>query len=268
MIRRLFRILPVYWAAMLMGVVCLIFFGEYCKPIDILLRGMMLSPLLPLAISSGNIPLDNVVVEFWLYIIYAIVLRFKLGSSLSVLIVAGVLLPLFFSVAFDRVWSFTNVLAFLPYWWMVVLVAEIKFDSSNTGVIKVRHLINCDKVVRIVFLAMLLMTFSTVFFDRYSMSGAVIRYMNQYLFSCIVVIILVHGYLSWNSKFLLKIGLTSYSICAFHMPILIWIESVFQSGFLALGEAIVTSVIFASIIYLIFEKPMHLIGKRVTENAI
>ena len=247
-----------------MGVLCLVIVGEKYMPIDVLLRGIMLSPLLPLGITLGNTPLDTVVVEFWLYVIYAIVLRCKLHSSLIVFIVIGGLLPPLLSVAFDRVWSFTNVLAFLPYWWLGVLAAEIKLDSKNAGVI--RHLINNDKVVRIFILAMLLMTFSTAFFDRYSMYGAAIRYINQYLFSCIVVIILARGYLSWNPKFLLKIGLVSYSIYAFHMPILIWIESVFQSGYLTFWVAIVSTVIFAFIMYLILEEPMHQIGKRIAKN--
>ena len=268
MLRRFFRIMPVYWAATLTAVLCSIFISQNLNVLDVLLRVLILSPFLPLRASLGNLPLDTVAVEFYLYIIYAIVLRFQLRYSLIGLIAAGIFFPpLLPSIEFDRVWSFTNILAFLPYWWLGVLAAEIKLNTSNARVVKIQHLINKDIAVGIALLAMILLTFSTTFFDRYSISGAGIRYLNQFLFSFIIVIILVRGYLSWHSKFLLKIGLASYALYAFHMPILILTETVFQSGFLIFWVGVIMSVMVALIMNLILEKPLHLMGKQITQNA-
>ncbi len=265
LVRRSFRIIPVFWFAVILGCVYTErFLGENISVVHVIFRMLMLDPLLPLGFALGNSPLYTVVIEFWLYVIYGLVLQLNLEQNKIMLfgiVITAAITPPLLTRYFGRVWCFTNVLAFLPLWFLGAICAEIKSGEDGALIKRLKQVFSTKKAFRSSLAISILLLVAITYQDRYSLIGGGLRYVNQFAFAITIMFVLVNG-CDFKAGVLMMIAEISYSLYAYHMPIMGMMRKVFHES---IGRSsiilVLSSVFFAFGMYRLVEKPFQEYGK-------
>ena len=273
-IRRFFRIWPVYVLAVVVGVACYIGSSNENAAIASSLTATtniawpgILSKLTgisvfyaPLHMGSfqGNAPLVTVMVEIWLYVLYALVIVYLRNGGrqkIALGIIAAIFLIALTFVAKQPLlmnwWNNGSLFSFALYWWI--------------GALFVRDNPIPRKFVAGIFTIWLMLT---LFFVSGNVgSGVFMGFLTEFRKILLAVLfgILIfridhsdHGWYAAGSR----VGVAGYSIYALHAPLLIfflihgvnyWVVMLFTLG-------------IAYMIFRLYEKPLTELGKRLSTS--
>lgn len=269
-IKRSFRILPVYWLGIILGVVLFKLSSNFNTSVAQSLSGtnsinigcLILKifgvssfiPSLHFKSFQGNAPLTTVMVEIWLYISYAFVffLSFRKKSLKNIFYVfmffwTVMFLYVHFFPAYKGWWHNGSFISFSLYWWMGAFFMEIKNKKS---IIFSPYLISAAG-----FFVILSPFLRTLLFSELKKISL------TYLFGLLILRLESH----WRKTppLLGGLGSISYSLYAFHAPLVIFL---LLFGFqLVFVISIVLSVSLIS--YLIIEKPFLQYGKNLSKKV-
>ena len=265
-VRRVFRILPVYVLAIIVGV-CGFYWASHInleatqalsatKDISSLLvisKLLGLSAFIPqLHYSSfqGNAPLHTVMVEIWLYILYPIILFFiapKRNGTILLFILStlwvGGIIALYMNPQLGGWWHNGSVFGFLPYWW---LGASLLDENIRNFIHKKQyHIFIFWLVVTLV----LQMEFAKtpLLFEIHKLAFAG-------LVGCFIILL---DHERNEGLFGHIIGRAGYSIYAFHAPILYLMIVYDWHWFIIL----LTMIFSGIVIYEVIEKKFIGLGK-------
>jgi peptidoglycan/LPS O-acetylase OafA/YrhL len=263
-VRRFFRIVPVYWLGVGLGIglfqASLALNAAAAKALSgtgnisvqcmavKLLGASSFLPSLHECSFEGNAPLTTVMVEIWLYALYALVI-YAAQKKMTSPLMAG--LAIFWCVMFGYVllnpglsawWHNGSLISFAPYWWLGAYFAEYGPRS-----------INCKHLVRLwLYVGIVLVLVGSL--------GASLYWVELRKAGLALLIALVIRWLDSGRAvpLLAKAGAASYDIYAFHAPVLI---------FLLLNKVnlvwlIVAPLVVGMIGHLVFERPLLEQGRR------
>jgi peptidoglycan/LPS O-acetylase OafA/YrhL len=267
-LRRAIRILPIFWFAVILGILSLICTRSTSinslNIFDIIARISLIAPLLPINAPLGNSPLDTVVIEAWLYVVYPILyflFKFKPFHFVVIILLCAACPPVLTLNNFDRAWSFTNLIAFLPFWWIGAIAADIKIDGGN--IITKYSAILMNKIHLLYYLYfMILVTFIIFIIDRYTVVGAALRYLFQFILAIGVAKLLTTTSKVRNISIFSSFGLISYSLYAVHMPVLTLVAHFGYKDFQGFSFSVIGSLFVAAIVYWLIESPSHRLARK------
>ncbi len=237
-VRRFFRIYPVYLFGTAFGATLLYFMqnlalspdihGTQISPTSLLAKCALLGPLFPgLDPGSGNVPLETVATEMWLYAFYPILYLVALRSVFA----AAIIVTFFYilSVAalywgFDPVQMYSTFPRFLLYWVMGAVVAHY-FYRKNTFAISTLSFSTTAS-----FIALQL---ANQFLDV--KGGYLIRVPLMAFFSAMILLLLLtvesrRQIINPLFSLLAWIGERSYSLYVVHMPIVLFVWGLTVGG--------------------------------------
>ena len=196
---------------------------------------------------QGNAPLSTVMVEIWLYLLYACIANLSYHGYGTARIMKYVLL--FYGINFIYVnfssnalgwWHNGSLIAFSIYWWIGALYSE-----KSSYILR-----NLSIALYGVITILLLFNITTLF--------AVVE-LRKILFCMLFAnfLLFIENKKIVISKFLF-LGKVSYSLYAFHAPIIIFLIAS-SYGFFAIVPAVVTVSVVS---YYLIEQPFCMMGKR------
>ncbi len=294
--RRFFRIFPLYWISILLGI--LVFYislntslAQYIQTIsatdsdqitllNLLQKFFAFSEFNITKYSNtylANAPLASVVTEIWLYLFYPLFFYFlrkngwKFVFAITTVLYAAV--PVYYLYAgaepFYNWWLF-SVFNYYIIWAIGAFISELVFGNIK---------INTDKILKLFFASLLLYVFC--FFLMRHADAAWLKYIRMLLLSTTFGFFL---YLVIKPEYKLKpnlltqifspfynilsfIGNISYSIYAIHAPVLFLLITLFSGyGQWPIFSFPILIVVLSYFTYLIIEKPTHELGKKMTKN--
>lgn len=271
LIKRFFRIFPVYILGMILGVLVFLQFGYFDQKIQAItstnavslwgsiIKLIGISALFPFGYKmsyQGNGPLITAAVEFWLYLVYPIVIvllskysekRFwKILILLNLLGVVGII----FFPAFKTWWHNGSLLGFLLYWYIGAKFVSYSFYHSIKK--KQLHIVLIFLILSIILIYFKAELYILVEIKKIALAfcfGLVLRKIDTLSASNL------QGYnvkfKLWDRFWHIFIG-CSYSIYALHTPLIV---VGFVTG-LKVIHIVLLVVVLSLISYAFFEKPL------------
>lgn len=268
-LRRFFRIWPVYALASILGIVAFFASRELNAPLATTFTGTSeisigciaakfsgisaFIPTLHQCSFEGNAPLTTVMVEMWLYAVYALAVFvfFRRGIGAAFLYLIGGMFALgvmFISRHPDMAgwWNNGSLLSFLAYWWI-----GASFVSERVS--DVARRLWPALVLAWSALAYLLLTNQVLAFS--------ITQIQQIILALLFGIAITK--IERREAFGASIGRAGYSLYAFHAPILILVLLASGSWWVAALTSIAAGLIF----YQVYEHPLDQFGKKMATAA-
>lgn len=267
-IRRGFRILPVYWIGIILGAALFkmsmginsflaksLSGTEEIKSFFILWKIIGISNFLPslhVSIFQGNAPLVTVMVEIWLYFLYAIIffmvtrgITLKNIMRFFLFLWVCTLLYVTLNSSCSSWWHNGCFISFFPYWWFGVYLAEWGGEKKFYS----------PKWVKIALLSIFLGSFAKCLFLNELKKVGLAYFIGLFLLS-----------LERKNKnyfpLLSKAGKMSYSLYALHAPLVIFLllsgVGLFYTISLVLGVSLVC--------FLVIENPLLEYGKNLLKK--
>jgi len=268
-VRRVFRILPVFWLASAVGILMFYISSSVSPEKAMMLTGTTsisavcvaakltavasIVPFFHPCDFAGNAPLLTVMVEIGLYAFYGLVFL-RGGETLAVRACAvSVAIGIIVAALSSRLpsiynwWQNSSLLAFLPYWWIGAAVCVPRFR---------------DAILRYpIYLlgAWIALTVSTLFLDPTAISSEIRKLV---LAALIAWLILKLDTVKLPENPLTLIGRAGYSIYALHAPIVVylcltgvpwWINAAIATGCGVLS-------------FYAFENPIDRIGRHLAKS--
>jgi peptidoglycan/LPS O-acetylase OafA/YrhL len=269
-IRRIFRIVPIFVLATVLGVVFFYLSSVIDPKVTIALNGTPNIPplcvaakltavasLWPLAHPcdfAGNAPLLTVMVEIGLYAFYG--LTFAIANDYLVYagciasVAAGVViaaLNLRYPLLYNW-WQNSSLLAFLPYWWIgaAIIVPAIRTTLKRWW-------------------PALLLAWTILTAGSYLESTGVIAEVRKLVFAGLIAVLIdVIDRLEVTANPLSHIGRAGYSIYAIHAPVSIYLILI---GIPWWG--VVTLVVAVGLaVYFTFERPLDRVGRYIATKTV
>jgi peptidoglycan/LPS O-acetylase OafA/YrhL len=282
-IRRGFRILPVYWLAVAVGIVGFL----ALNPVDPVLTQSLsaTSSITPDCVaiklvgtaafvpsqfdcmSQGNEVLDTVMVEIWLYVVYAIVCvallkgvlnERRLLACIVVLWLGGLVWVDLHPSAF-RWWQQSSLIAYLPWWWL-----GAKFTDPAFAV-RMRRLL---PVVLLGWIALTLVLLGGTTFGETTAdwtkapAGTIFAIEARKALMAVgfgVLIVALDSLVTHRVDIAARVGRGGYSIYAFQAPIIIALLIV-GVPWPIIG---LVAVVSGLILFVTYERPLTRFGRRV-----
>jgi|GEM_PF-2579213 len=270
--RRAFRIVPTYLLASAVGVAVFVYFTNIdlhtsqsitgtsrIRWDGLLVKLLGISAFIPNLHYfgfQGNAPLTTVMVEIWLYVFYAITMRWlisgvheeTLWKVIFVIWAIGLVIVGVYTKYYSW-WNNGSFIAFLPYWWL----GAVAVNKSNF-----RLLPNWKVMVLIYLLLTLGMISGVMHGTAQFLLGEFRKIILAVLFAYgIAYIDDARGYvIDWSAK----LGKSSYSIYAYHAPILVMALILGLPWWLAPCLVLIVAVI----LNLVFEAPLTVMGKKLS----
>lgn len=266
-LRRALRILPVFWAAVALGGAVLVATRGLgaVSLVDVMARSLLLAPLLPIDAPVGNSPLATVVVEMWLYALYPVlyltVYKRRPSTMLVALLVCAALPPIFALAQFDRVWAFTNLIAYLPLWWIGVAAAEIRALRQEAP-----RLPSIRPWLLVVALTLAMSLISLT--DRYSLAGGGLRYAFQFALALALANWLASTRPVRLQKPVMNLGAISYSLYASHYPMLAVVIAIGITGWPGFLLGLLASFLAALLMYRAVEAPSQRLARQLPQITV
>jgi peptidoglycan/LPS O-acetylase OafA/YrhL len=269
-LRRFFRIYPVYILATIVGVVFYFCSYEKISYMAVVLSGTAkiefsciaakltgisaFYPSLHLCVFQGNAPLITVMVETWLYVLYALVIVYllkggneKKAMGLIGVMYCGVLGIVSMNPEFLGWWNNGSIFSFAVYWWIGAMFVRRKKLSRLT----------------VITLSFIWLVLSVIFIFKI-FNNLVLIEARKIIISCLFGSLIF--YLDNKDHFLYsfgnQIGLASYSIYALHAPCLMMLLIYGFSPWMA----IIVAILIGLLVYHFFEKPFIQFGKKITQK--
>jgi len=274
-IRRAFRILPVLWFSVLLGIISVIVVGGIGENSidlsDVIARVLLLAPLLPIDAPLGNSPLDTVVIEAWLYVVYPLFYfgLFRKWPIMFVAILAACALvpPLLTVAQVNRVWAFTNLFGFLPLWWIGMIAADVKAGQKGMLTETMGRMLSRIRPAYLIAALALVLTLINLT-DRYGALGAACRYAFQFMlaFSLAKLLTSDFGNSGPLSPFA-SLGLASYSLYAVHFPILTMVLAFSPNGFQGFALGLAAVALVTLVVYRTVEAPSHQLARKLSSRG-
>lgn len=275
-IRRAFRIIPTYFFATILGAVVFTYFAAIdlhaaqiitgtpqirWDGIAVKLLGISaFIPNLHFLGFQGNAPLTTVMVEIWLYVFYAIAMRYlilgvreeTLWKVILALWVGGLAIVYTYPKYYSW-WNNGSLVAFLPYWWIGAVAVNKR---------KIRFFDKWKAMILIYLLFTLVMIFEFIHGSPQYLLAELRKLILAVLFAHIIVSI-------DNSRGKIidlgaKLGESSYSIYAYHAPLLVMALLLGIPWWLAPCLVLV----IAMVVNVILEVPFTAIGKKLATKFI
>lgn len=269
LIRRFFRIVPVFFLATILGVYLFGVSSNINGGLASALTGtseikgeclaaklLLIPALFPIAHPCdflGNAPSLTVMVELALYIFYALVFWKIPEYWLRVLLVISIVVGIFvasnntkYPTAYNW-WQNSSALAFLPYWW----VGAVSIVPNYRKLFKARW--------ALVFCSWLILSVFSVFYE-----SAVAAELRKLVFAILIasVVIKLDEAVVWKNP-LSMLGRAGYSLYAIHAPVSVFF---LVSGYGWLQTLLLT-ILCGIGCYFILERPVDIFGKRLAFNS-
>jgi peptidoglycan/LPS O-acetylase OafA/YrhL len=262
--RRFFRIMPVYFLGIILGVTGFFCFSTNCSKLitatteisvaALLGKVFALHALCPLNFSDyycGNGPLVTVGTEIWLYLTYPLGLFLikKFGQSafiksLAIILISGIVLCSVFP-SFKGWWHNGSLFGFLPYWWIGVFFVNPPSLSSFYK----KRFFGFFFLITMVYFVISKNPF--VVEIRKLLLGILIGYFLNKIDTPRPQL------LSQYPAFLSNLMESSYSLYAIHTPIIVFFLFHQYNPFLCLSAIYLS----AYLIYITYERPLTLQGR-------
>jgi peptidoglycan/LPS O-acetylase OafA/YrhL len=272
-IRRFFRIYPLYILAIIIGAICFLYSllinaeltttlsgTQKLSFISLLVKSMCLPAVIPqLHLSqpyhhfAGNAPLSTVMVEIWLYALYPFILLAASNRKKFITILAITWSLSLFAITlypqYSNWWHNSSFIGFIPYWYIGALAhhkhARAKLDLYFTSIV----------VAWLILTALLYFKITNIFF---------LIELKKILFACIAAKFIF----SISTKNLKNIvfqmpslaGRSGYTIYAIHAPVLYTALALSYSWPYILFALFISSII----VYVFFEKPVTELGYKIS----
>jgi len=265
-IRRIFRILPVYLLAVILGVVLYLISADINKVLANTLLGTQeislycvlakitgvssFIPSLHTCSFQGNAPLTTAMVEIWLYVFYAVVVYCVLKGVFHRKILYLMIVVWLTSFGYVLLnpeyigwWHNGSVVSFSLYWWIGAAISE--YPPNNKGVTIFNYRIFV--VAASVFVVVGSLSANLPFVELKKIGIAVF-----------LAVVIRHVDNGWRSNLLARAGQAGYDIYAIHAPlvVLLLLNGV---GFLFV---ILWILVISMVCHLAFERPLLEYGKR------
>jgi peptidoglycan/LPS O-acetylase OafA/YrhL len=287
-IRRFFRIVPVYVLGIVAGVVAFAYLHRVDPDVGkslVTTSGISSNCVVPkltgtgvfnpadhACTTQGNFPLQTVIVEIWLYIVYAAVAVLLLRRFLSDRMLAiGVLLAWIGGMVWvnshpgDATWWHNgSLLGFLAFWWI---------GAKFTDPVFARRVLRLLPVVLAGWLALTIVLMHTGnYADANPASTASIFLVEarKMLFALVVgvVIVAVDGLAVRQIELPGRLGQAGYSIYAFHAPLVLALLIAGVAWYIV-G---ISAFVFGLVAFWLVERPLNRLGKKLarrhTERAL
>jgi peptidoglycan/LPS O-acetylase OafA/YrhL len=269
-IRRVFRILPLFWAATVIGIILFVvsshvvldkaqaLTGTYkLSSVCFVMKVTAIASLVPFFHRCdflGNAPLLLVMVEIGLYAFYGLVFargyssRFVLAwcvaSFVCGLVIAGLSsrLPPLYSW-----WQTSSLFAYLPYWWIGAACVDPAF----------RKMLNANVGKLLVFWALL--TLITNYVDPTAFTAELRKIVLALLIAALIVKVDTISLKDNPGSF---IGRAAYSIYAFHAPVVVLLILLGLSWWLSAAAAVTLGIVS----YFALESPMNRLGQSIARR--
>ena len=200
---------------------------------------------------QGNAPLATVMVEIWLYLLYACIAKLSYHGYATSKIMKYLLL--FYGINFFYVnffsdsigwWHNGSLIAFSIYWWIGALYSE----KSSYCLVKLSAVLYCV---------------ATVLLLSNSISVLAVVELRKILFCMLFAnfLLYVENQKIVLSKFLF-VGKISYSMYAFHAPITIFLIASGYGFFIIIPTILVVSAVS----YYLIEHPSCVLGKQLAKK--
>lgn len=272
LVRRFFRIYPVYLVGIGLGVTALAiihglgysptFHGTEISPLSVVAKVFLLSPLLPgIDPGSGNVPLETVATEMWLYAAYPLVFllahRAPLGACGFVLGLHVVSVVALFG-GIDPVAMYSSFPRFLLYWVLGAAAAEYFYRDTEKGFGVLIFFTVLTYALLVI--ANCLLGFKGAYLIRMPL-------MALFVATALVTILTAEqrfGFAGRALSLLAWLGERSYSLYVVHMPVLLVVWGFSTAGFFSHDTIIGPRLMafFASLTVMCFtyraiERPSH-----------
>lgn len=269
--RRAFRIVPTYVLASIVGLVVFNYWAainlqdirtltgtQQTTWQGVLIKLTGISAFIPkihFQSFQGNAPLTTVMVEMWLYVFYAVAMQWLvrggLGASLWKVLAGAWFLGLVMVSGEAKYYSWWNngsLVGFLPYWWIGAAAVN---HSANP-----RFLNNWKLFILIYAVFTSIMASGILHGTALFLMAEARKIVLAVLFAKLIASIdgIDMKWIKWGAK----LGHSSYSIYAYHAPILALILLLALPWWMAPWVVLAVSLT----VYVIFESPFTNFGKK------
>ncbi len=274
-VRRAFRIMPTYLLASLVGAAGFVYLAgvdlnagraitgtQQISMAGLLVKLLGISAFIPklhYLSFQGNAPLTTVMVEIWLYVFYAIAIRYLirgLHDAMLWRIIAGVwcfgLIMVCGHTEYYSWWHNGSLIAFLPLWWLGAMA--VHKSSNRIFLLSWKWMILC-------YLLFTLLIESGILHGALQFLAVESRKMVLAVLFAQLIVFIDNArcrLIDWGAK----IGQASYSIYAYHAPVLA------VALLLTLPWWLVPWLVLAMAIgvYLTFELPLTAAGRKLAKK--